>query len=378
MQNVGATGELTQVVDPNSYDHSYIYNNRGELINLTETTALGIPRTTSYSYKSNGQLEYYTFPNDIVVEYTYNSAGIEVGANLVSGSNIALHDMWLRWDMDPYGQTKAAYFLDQSNMTVYSALRDFDIYGQPQLRKVFHNTLNTELASQSYQFNVHTGNLNYRTDNTRNYTESFSYDTDYDRLVGVSHNVVPSTPVVTTIGYDDAGLGNITKKTDVAVPVIDPSSGQPFPWKYDDYALETIQRQPGAGNYIPLFTQDVTYTPFMKVDKISEASQNEILYTYGPDNQRVMAQYYDKTSGTPVLIQTKYYAQNYERIVDANGDMTELMYVSAAGEQIAILKFVTPFGSSTSTGTVYYTATDHLGSITHIVDDQGTGGIATN
>lgn len=381
--HTGATGELTQKTDPNSYSYQYMFNNNGELIQLSENAALGFAITTNYSYYPDGKLRYYSFYNDITIEYNYGFHGFLTEANLISGANIPLHKLWLEWDSDAYGQLQGAYHFDQSNNPLYTVGRSHTEHGLLTRRSVNHNTLNIPLADQSYSFDIHTGNLSYRTDNTngRNYIEYFNYDPDFDRLVDVSESLGAGSTIMPTanIAYDNIGLGNITKKTDAAVPVLNPNTGQPFDWKYDNYALQTIARQPGAGN-IPLFTQDVEYYPFQKVKKITEDSKNEVLLTYGPDNERVKAEYYDKSSGSLQLMQTKYYAHNYERIEDPINGRTELLYVWAEDELVAILKLHTPQPviNTQHTGTVYYPVRDHLGSITHLLDDQGMGGMMAN
>lgn len=124
------------------------------------------------------------------------------------------------------------------------------------------------------------------------------------------------------------------------------------------------------GWMLPQDSQAVTYYPFKKVKDITE--QNfQVSFTYAPNDQRCKAIWKDvQNPSVPVILQKRYYASDYEKTVSATGDEEQVSYVSAGGNLIAILK-----KDSTANGisdSVFYLATDHLGSITEVLDDEGT------
>ena len=87
---------------------------------------------------------------------------------------------------------------------------------------------------------------------------------------------------------------------------------------------------------------------------------NPMLFTYATSNQRVKTEYYDND-----IQKTKYFASNYEQeIIDEN--IRELHYVAGPMGLAAI------YVRNNSTDSMYYTHTDHLGSITEITDNTGT------
>ncbi|OFX34744.1 MAG: hypothetical protein A2X08_01015 [Bacteroidetes bacterium GWA2_32_17] len=109
----------------------------------------------------------------------------------------------------------------------------------------------------------------------------------------------------------------------------------------------------------PDIRQDITYTPFNKVSSIIEG-ENELFFTYGTANQRVKTEYYDND-----IQKIKYFAGNYEQEI-INGNTRELHYIAGPMGLAAI--YVKQGGNDT----MYYTHTDHLGSITEITDNTGT------
>lgn len=369
---LGATGELAEQIAPNGFSYEYIYDGHGRVISLKEITDITLQ--TVYAYHPNGQLSYYFFPRDITIEYLYSSSGILNEVNLLnaSGTMPSPKKLWLKWDIDEYGQLKGAYHFDVNDNPLYHVARSYDVHGLPDRRKV-ENILpgmGSVIADELLQFSVHTGNLASRTNNILNHTEVFSYD-DVDRLTDIDQSIFggPLTQIL-SMQYDRHG--NIEKKPDVA-PVL------PDLWKYSDYALTTIPvpPPPSPSIKIPLFDQEAEYTSFQKVKRLREDQNTEMFFTYGPDEQRVKAEYFDITGGPGFLAQTKFYGSNYESIVTPF-DTTEYMYVWGEDELVAILELTTPNGTSTTTGKVYYPVTDHLGSITHLLDNTGIGGMMGN
>ncbi|MCD4792171.1 MAG: RHS repeat-associated core domain-containing protein [Bacteroidales bacterium] len=116
--------------------------------------------------------------------------------------------------------------------------------------------------------------------------------------------------------------------------------------------------------------QDITYTAFNKVKEISEGFNKGIpgvnlTFTYGLNNQRKKT----VANNNGNIAQTKYFFGSYEKTINnLTGEITEYNYLPGGAT------FKTR--ATLQRGTVYeemlFNYTDHLGSITHITDDEGT------
>ena len=90
-------------------------------------------------------------------------------------------------------------------------------------------------------------------------------------------------------------------------------------------------------------------------------------YKYGPDHYRRKTVMKDSnmTTGAETVIYTRYYDGNYEKEINATGTK-EFYYISSPVGIIAV--YIVTNGS----GQLYYTLTDHLGSIIALMDENGT------
>lgn len=373
---IGSTGELEQETSPNGHVKDYTYHPEGWLHSVKEDNFF----ETIYMYHPNGDLKHYTFNNDLTIEYSYYQAGIVQEATLISGLQFPLplghQTLWMGWWLNPHGQRHGAYYFNTSNTPAYADKRTYDVHGLLERHEMINAGLGINVVDNRYSFDIHTGNLNWRKDDMpgRNHTEYFTYDNHYDQLKTVSQSI-GGGPAAQILGMAYDMHGNIKEKDDVA-PVLT------HQWKYDDYALKTVP-MPGAPPFpptvaIPHFRQDITYTPFEKVESMREDQNNEVFFTYGADDQRVQATYTDLTGGGAGSLQkTKTYYNNYERIDYITGAKDELFYVWAGNELIAILKVFSQPGQP-SISNIYYPMRDHLGSITHLMDINWTNGAMAN
>lgn len=359
--NSPQTGMLTYQIAPNGNRIDYTFNAAGQLTEMVEQGAINC--TTKYTYDSDGRMLTQEYPTEDEVTYYYNNQGalekISLTASPVSG--IPTQDLWQITDKNHLGQITETYNFNSSNVNLYKNTRTYDIHGYPVQRKTENLSTLVNVADMGYSYNANTANLTSRTDNTRGFSETFTYDTDFDRLLTVTPAGAGNNALALSMGYDDDG--NITKKDDVTATVVN--------WVYDDYALK-LMPQPATSTpawAVPQATQDVSYTSFQKVETITEAGINEASFEYDANEQRVFCEYEDL--GTSNLMKTKYYANNYERVVDpVSGTTTDICYVETHGKSVALL-YHNVSGTGTN-ATVYYPVTDQLGSITHLLDNQGT------
>jgi len=103
--------------------------------------------------------------------------------------------------------------------------------------------------------------------------------------------------------------------------------------------------------------QQITYNSYNKATAIN----NYLFVSYGTDNQHIRTQ---TKSGSTVL-KTKYFSGSYEKIIEGT-TVKELHYISCDYGLIAI------YEKTPTTGTMFYTASDHLGSITLLINPDGT------
>ncbi|OQX74415.1 MAG: hypothetical protein B6D64_12815 [Bacteroidetes bacterium 4484_276] len=78
--------------------------------------------------------------------------------------------------------------------------------------------------------------------------------------------------------------------------------------------------------------QNVTYTPFDKVNTIKQSTSNRLMtFTYGPQNSRKITKLYQTDDADEnILLQTKYFVGgSYEIEEDAEGNQRKLHYLSA-------------------------------------------------
>lgn len=148
--------------------------------------------------------------------------------------------------------------------------------------------------------------------------------------------------------------GNISSKTDVGN------------YSYHTNKKNAVVKVTDPNNTISTFGQTITYTPFNSVKTILENNQ-QLTFTYGPDQQRRKMEYLN--GGT--LQKTNYYIGNYEKIVTATNDVTELHYI-AGGDGLAAIHVITTPNTQSSTHNTFYTYTDYQGSILALTDEAGT------
>ncbi len=378
--NLPATGKLLSIVSPyNNTQFDYEYDNFGRQ-SATHETVNGQTFSSFSQYDQYNRKVSHTYPSQDEIEYLYNNYGFLEQVQLAQTvlGNPPLQAPQVLWKLNQKDAmdkvTDADYFsAAPGNAPLYKVMRAYDVLGYPDEDKLTNLNTNTDIADVDYNFDGPGGYLSHRVDMLRGMQEYFNYD-NYLRLTKVRHTI-PSNPSYPDleIEYDASGdnIGNISKKSDAS----NPTTAQNYKWKYETsgstanpFAVTQVPL-PGSSvpmaNSIPLVQQDVEWTTFKRVKKITEYP-NDLEFTYGPDEMRSMAVY--SSLGAPV--KTRYYASNFEKtVMAATGVETSSSYVFAEGELIAIITHVTDQPSE-----IHYTFTDYQGSITHILDNTGMGG----
>jgi len=334
-------GRVTDIVGP-EFSTTFVYNSDGLLSGETSTNGT----STSFTYDSFDRVatsrknvpdgkylsKTFIYGNGVLsdVEYTSQNGNIGMENYLYSnGYNTETKlngstSIWKLTEENDYGQPTKA---------VTGALErtyGYNKYGMPTSRTAGN------IQNFAYDFDPQTGNLNSRTDNTRNLTETFRYD-NLNRLSQVGTQ---------QILY--AANGNITNM---------PNIGD---LKYENTTkpYQVTMLSP-MGTSVPMREQQVTYTSVQRPNSIIE---NNITasFVYDADGERVKMTMMQGT--TPLL--TRYYLDNYEIDVEKN---MERLYIDGDAYSAPAV-YVKENGS----WKLYYICRDYLGSITHIANGDGT------
>jgi RHS repeat-associated protein len=363
------TGKLTQETSPWNTQINYTYDPATGKVNSKQETDGTNSFTTTYSYDSYGRLYDYAYPTGDVVRKYYNNYGFMYQVGLVASSSLPLGPLWKINSKDILGKTtQSEYYQSGTSSPIYIADKTYNELGYPTGHKVTNvNFPNNPVVNMVYSFNTYTGNLNGRFDLANGWDETFGYD-EYDRLTDAydskSHHL--------HLKYSNEG--NVLQKSDVNNTNLNP----PLPdWKYDGYALQAIP-EPASSSpafVIPQPTQNTTYWPENNLVKTVEEGMARVEFDkYNPDDERFKVDYYQMPAPASILQKTRFYTDNFERTQDALTNTTEdAGYVWADGNLVAILYHKTGVASQ-----IYYPITDHLGSITQILDNNGTGGASAN
>ena len=277
-----------------------------------------------------------TYPNNFKIKYEYDANGYLLGVKDAATNQF----IWQTSEYNEMGQVQSVTLKNGHKITY-----TYDNMSMPQSMSYFKNMTNQMQLNfrLNYNFDQLTGNLLSRSDFLRNFEEVFQYD-DLQRLEHITFDNVSNSIV-----YDVLGLGNIIEKADIGT--ID----------YDPVKVHAVSEVVPFDQINLMWpnNQLIDYNANGKATKIEEGDY-ELNITYGYDNQRrksIMT-----NNGQPVY--TRYYLGKYE-IEETPGGTKEICYIPGPVGNIAV------YVTEGSTSEIYYTLTDHLGSIIAIVDEVG-------
>ena len=339
----GSLWQVNALTGYSGISYEYSYDNFSRLQSKKEKNIDGNNYTTGYLYDNLNRVINLTYPGGFSINRSYNNIGyLEKIQNATDNSLI-----WQCNSMTDRGQVETATSGKIGNQQ-YFLFNQYDNLGYLKNTQVKISG-GQNIWDQHYDFDLPTSNLSSRNDNLSPYSsEAFTYD-NMDRLTTISLN---GNSPLTTNYYPS---GNIGSKDGVGI--YDYNSAQP-------HAVSAIE---APSPNIPTIQQDITYTAYNKVEKITEGPY-EADFFYGPDYDRKKMVIKQNTQ----IAGTKYYFGNYEKTIA--GDYTrELHYIAGSDGLCAIFAK----NKNTSTGiekdTMYYIHTDHLGSIALINDEYEVG-----
>ena len=356
------TGEAKTHLNARGQTTTYTYQSDGLLDYYTASPS--DEGQTNYSYNSDGQVSSITSPGGVSRSYTYDTRGrISTVTESIGGESNTV-----TYSYDSYGRLYRKYFngttdYEQYNYNSYGYLyrvqfngttvwqaTAMDNYGRITQASI-GGTTNTwsydsnNMLSQidasgvrqdTYSFDVNTGNLNTRSNTLKSLTESFGYDAvGLDRLASVTGPVGQSV----TYGIN----GNIQSKSDAGT----------YAYNNTPYAVSSIS---GAQN-IPSTTQQVSYYSFEKVKNITEGTKTAD-FVYNADQQRIRMIL--KDNGTTTKTRW-YFGSSCER--EQTGS-TVTRYIWIGGDAYSAVALARKVGSGS--WEVFNIFRDHLGTITQL------------
>ena len=321
--------------------YEYFYDDYGRL--SKETQKLNADQLTfEFTYDDYGRLKQTLWPSGYLTTNNYNEYG-----KLVSILDKHSNQLWRARKMnarEQYTKAELGTCVDQET--------NYDL-NNGSITDIISRNINDSRLIQSYNYAWLTnGNLEHRRDNVNNLTETFDYDA-YNRLTNAQVNNIEQ------LGLTYKPFGNIQSKTGLGTYV------------YDFVKPHFLTEIPGTPESISQNYQSIDYTPFDKVNHISEKetvdSENDLISLdigYGSSHERVWQKFNDHINGTS--LEKHYFNSIYEQQVDEKGNTKQLHYIVAPTGLFAIFTV-----ENEEDLTMNYLLKDHLGSINFVLDAQG-------
>ncbi|HEX7755847.1 MAG TPA: FG-GAP-like repeat-containing protein [Niabella sp.] len=328
---------VVQVVGFGGDVKTFQYDNLQRLSSET-LTASGSSMTKSYTYDSRGELATTSYPAGFLIRNVYDDNGIIIQKKYEQGATIKT--LFTATAMNSRG-IYTGY--NTGNGKSKSVTWDYNKEAATRYYTAGIQDLNLD-------FEMNTMNLLSRRDAIKNLKEDFTYDV-FDRLTSARIGTTQQFAIT----YDAGGQGKILQKTDIGNYNYNTSK---------PHALASLSpiNPSGANPNTIIGTQihNITYTAFGKTESISENGY-VLTYTYGSDQQRLTSEL--KNGGTTV--ETKSYWGDIEGLV--KGSNTYEIYYIPAGNSLnnIIVK-------QNGVISIYYTYTDHIGSIVAVTNEAGT------
>lgn len=347
------TGQMRLISESNgTWSKNYTYDALGRVTEETMSKGTAFTRSRSYTYGSNGLIASRTLPGGMVYSYFYdpygNLNGIDMGPGIVGWSSAGYTgrrtttETVLNGDTDhPFIRTIAldGYGLPDSIITLQRWGQSYCSY-----------------QAEDYGFSPQTGNLMYRSCIVGGgYPQQYTYDTA-DRLTLVQED----NQTIMTMTY--AQNGNILSKTGMGSYTYG-SSSRP-------HAVTEVDNTDGS---ITLQVQDVGFNDWNRMSSVWAYDENDFYsysLNYGPDLRRVSSEMHR----TYQKLYEKFYWDDYEEKVEGS-DTLRYYYLNGANglEALHIVK-TSPNAQPVSQTTKV--VTDHLGSITALIDESDYAYIA--
>ena len=351
--------KLTSVSSTNGTAKTFTYDTYGRLTSMKENATSAIWFQQTHYYDTSGRVLFTSYSSDkgtLGTEFYYYSSNnlteVKWGTTSIFRAN----------GISNIGYPSSVYTGPLHRTYGYSSA------GQPTSRIVQNGS--TQVMNQGYSYHSTTGNLITRSDNLANLTENFNYD-NLDRLTQYG---------TSTVTYDDNG--NITAKSDVGSYGYN-NNNKPF--AVTDVALSN-------STLSSLGTQTVSYTTFNRAESVM-SSDYIAYFTYNDSYERTCMKLNNLNYISPIepcnnhdpgkqgielgsTIWKRYYlGGRYEYEASSDGSSVERLYLCGDyydAPAVFTKNRLAPPQTNTVSSNIYYVCRDHLGSITHVFNSDGT------
>lgn len=345
----------------------YIYDELGRVTSKKKKVD-NINYEFLYTYNSNsGMLEYYTYPSNYQIKYTYNNLGYMNGI-IETGTDCIL---WAPVTANQRGQITK---FDLGNGL--TSQRAYDAYGFPWGIMTKNNSTNAIVQNIYYDFDQVTGNLLHKAEDIPTKTflnEYYQYDP-------VLKSRLISWRVNESAGFSVNYLrnGNISFKSDVTsagsdlLDNIPPDPPVPATGSYNyganagPHAVTGITK-PTDDYATSALYKEITYTGFNKVQTIVNYKLEGLTVKYGPDHQRIKSILAKKDNPESMsILKIKYFLDDYEKETDYTTlQSRQLHYISAPTGLVAIVEIKNNVTSP------FYIHSDYQGNYNMITNSLG-------
>jgi RHS repeat-associated protein len=333
------------VIGP-TVDRTYHYSDPYNRLTSVISQINGQMYTMAYEYDDYDHITKQIFPSTEEVRREYDEG--DGSLYRVSYGGNTLFEATAKNGLEQYTE----YALADGN----SILKEYE-------HGFLKRTLGGSIQDLRMNYDYSTGNMRYRWDKYQWLEELFEYD-DLNRLTSSTVVAVDDLGNPTGFGfapteYDYDGSmgstrGNLTSRSDIgqlgyAGHAVVAAKNINYPTPYDQPPFVISQQ-----------TQQITYTPFLKAEKIMETvggDAYELNYEYGPEYNRTRSVL--KKNGNEEV--TRVYLGEYEN-QSVPGHVDLVHYIMGGDGLCAMLV------KTDGVMKVYTTYTDHLGSIVAVTD----------
>jgi RHS repeat-associated protein len=309
------------------------------------TTIDGTTYTMGAGYDANGRLSQVTYPSGFVASYGYNNLGY---ANQLSDGSA--QTFWTANGLDA-----EQHLTQQTSGNGIVTTRTFSAT-TGRLQSIAAGTGNS-VQSSAYTYDL-LGNPLSRTDDTQNLSESFTYD-PLNRLLTatVSGSVAPAK------AYAYNSIGNMMSKSDVGTYTYAPP-GSPSPHAVMSISGSTISTTftyDPNGNQTSGLGRTITWTSYNMPATITQGTRT-VSFQHNTEHQRIKQVAPD---GTTLYIHAFGVTAELFGVGSAAPRWNEYLSVGNVRVGMRVKEIVT------TTVSLRYFHTDHLGSISVITNESG-------
>jgi RHS repeat-associated protein len=326
------------------YQRTMTYDTLGRPSQVA-TTIDGVTYTMGAGYDANGRLSQVTYPSGFVASYGYNSFGY---ANQLSDGNA--QTFWTANGLDA-----EQHLTQQTSGNGIVTTRTFSAT-TGRLQSIAAGAGNS-VQSSAYTYDL-LGNPLSRTDDTQNLSESFTYD-PLNRLLTatVSGSVAPAK------AYAYNSIGNMMSKSDVGTYSYAPP-GSPLPHAVMSISGSTISTTfayDPNGNQTSGLGRTITWTSYNMPATITQGTRT-VSFQHDTAHQRIKQVAPD---GTTLYIHAFGATAELFGVGSAAPRWNEYLSVGNVRVGMRVKEL------ATTTVSLRYFHTDHLGSISVITNESG-------